>query len=110
MDSPSKTEANGVAEGRKADGTFASGNQAARGNQGRKAAAEFQKTLYESVTPESFKTVLAGLIEEAMNREPWAVKELLDRLLGKARQSIDVDGLPELLKETIELVRGPVQK
>jgi len=35
------------------------------------------------------------LLDEAANGEPWAIKELADRLDGKARQDVGVDGKME---------------
>ncbi len=48
--------------------------------------------LAESVTAEDIRAVLTVLVEKAKAGEPWAVKEFLDRTLGKADQRLEVTG------------------
>ncbi len=40
--------------------------------------------LAETITAEDIRAVLNVLLDRAKAAEPWAVKELLDRCLGKA--------------------------
>ncbi len=42
--------------------------------------------LAESVTDEQIKAVIKTLVAKAMAGEPWAIKEILDRTLGKPVQ------------------------
>ena len=103
MDNPSTN-------GRKLDGTFANGNPGGPGNPHARMTAKFRSMLYECVKDQDFRDIVAALLTSAKAGESWAVSEFFDRVLGKSRQNIDIDNLPESLREIIELVRGPVQK
>ena len=48
--------------------------------------------LAETVTEADVREVIAQLLEKAKGGEPWAVKEFLDRTLGKADQRLEVTG------------------
>ncbi|MCZ6756594.1 MAG: hypothetical protein O7E49_14895 [Gemmatimonadetes bacterium] len=48
--------------------------------------------LAEGVTAEDIRAVLTVLVEKAKAGQPWAVKEFLDRTLGKADQRLEVMG------------------
>jgi len=77
--SPSPTDRNG----RDRKGRFAAGNQAAKGNPHQKATQRFRATLMETVKPADFRAVVRKLVAKAKAGEPWAVKELLDRTVGR---------------------------
>jgi len=42
--------------------------------------------------PEKLPQIVEGLVEAAVAREPWAVKEVVDRLDGKAVQFQEISG------------------
>lgn len=48
--------------------------------------------LAETVTAEDIRAVLSVLVEKAKAGQLWAIKELLDRTLGKAYQRLEVTG------------------
>ena len=48
--------------------------------------------LAETVTAEDIRAVLTVLVEKAKAGQPWAVKEFLDRTLGKYDQRLEVTG------------------
>jgi hypothetical protein len=52
----------------------------------------FRTLLLETVQDADLQAVVQKLVEEARAGAPWAVKELLDRLLGKAPQALALSG------------------
>ncbi len=48
--------------------------------------------LAETVTEADIREVITHLLEKAKSGEPWAVKEFLDRTLGKADKRLEVTG------------------
>ena len=77
--------------GRNGKGRFLPGNRAAVGHVDPNTLRlrAWRKVMLE-VEPEALRKVLAVLVAEAEAGEPWAVRELLDRTLGKAIQPIDM--------------------
>jgi hypothetical protein len=51
---------------------------------------EIRKQLIQD--PKKLRSIVEGLIEAADAREPWAVKEIMDRMDGKAIQSTELTG------------------
>ena len=91
IETPSPNGANG--DGRDACGRFVKGNRGGPGNPHAKAAGAWRSALTRVVLPSDVEAVLAVLVKRAKAGEPWAVRELLDRCLGKVRQSdVEVDG------------------
>ena len=76
--------------GRAAGGRFAGGNAGGPGNPHAQRVAKFRSVLLQNVTQADLKAVARMLVEKAKAREPWAVRELLDRVLGKAQANEDV--------------------
>lgn len=65
------------------------------GAKGRLFYDELRKVLVQN--PDRLRRVAEGLIQAAEDKEPWAVKELLDRMDGKAiqvQQLENSDGSP----------------
>ena len=60
---------------------------------------EIRKQLAQN--PEKKREVVEGLIEAAIAREPWAVKEIMDRMEGKAVQATEISG-----PDGAEIVKG----
>ena len=93
MNTPFANGGNGEAEhdGR---GRFLRGNQAARGRGNPNAARvnAWRSALAQTVTVEDIRAVLCVLVEKAKAGQPWAVKEFLDRTLGKADQRLELTG------------------
>ena len=73
------------------------GNQNAK--KGKIFADEIRKFLNQN--PQKKREIVEGLVEAAVAREPWAVKELIDRMDGKAVQATEISG-----PEGTELVKG----
>jgi len=64
------------------------------GNKNNAKAKIFYDALRKQLvqSPDKLEKVAEGLIEAAMAREPWAVKELMDRMDGKAIQFQEITG------------------
>jgi len=41
--------------------------------------------------PQKLEKIVEGLVESAMDQESWAVKEIMDRVDGKAHQSTSIE-------------------
>jgi len=91
MNSSDANGANGAAF-RDGAGRFVAGNPGGPGNPNAKATASWRKTLGEAVTPDDLADVLAVLVEQAKAGEPWAVRELLNRCLGKPSERHELAG------------------
>jgi hypothetical protein len=52
--------------------------------------------MVQSVTEEDMQTVMRTLVEAAKSGEPWAVKELLDRTLGRPVEADLIERLEAL--------------
>jgi hypothetical protein len=67
---------------------------APEGNQNNKKGKMFYDALRKVLIqePRKLTEVAEGLIEAAIAREPWAVKELMDRVDGKAIQFQEITG------------------
>jgi len=48
--------------------------------------------LAEAVTPDDITAVVTVLVQEAKAGQSWAVRELLNRTLGRTRQSVQIEG------------------
>jgi hypothetical protein len=70
--------------GRTARGRFAQGNLGGPGNPYAKRVADLRAALLESVTEQDIRAVARALVKRAKEGEIPAIRELLDRLLGKA--------------------------
>ena len=71
---------NGERDGR---GRFRKGNSGGPGNPNVTRLSQCRGALEAVVTPERMRTVFNQLLEAAERGESWAVRELLDRTLGK---------------------------
>ena len=104
-DTPIEPSTNGDnGKGRLPDGRFAKGNPGGPGSPYVRQLAAWRKAMAEAVTPEDIGAVVKALVEKAKTGEAWAVRELLDRTLGKATQPVDVD--PEEPPPPVELTTG----
>ena len=82
------------------NGRFTKGNQAAKGGNPHTAKMnQYRRLFFEVCKEEDMKDIIEALIITAKNGEQWAVKEALDRGLGKATQPIegDVNSINEIV-------------
>jgi hypothetical protein len=80
---PSQT---GVDGGRDAAGRFAKGNRASKGNVAARKAAQCRAKLFSVVTMKDFTEIVKQTVALAKAGQPWAVKLLLEYLLGQPVQ------------------------
>lgn len=101
MAEPSTNGANGRGSG----GRFAAGNAGGPGNPHAKRVAELRAVLLAAVTDRDLRAIVAKLVERAKAGELPAIRELLDRLLGKPLSGVavrpDPDGLTLAIVEEI---------
>ena len=78
-------------DGRDAAGRFAPGNPGGPGNPEARRVARFRRAFLKTVTPADVEAVIQVLIDHAKKGEPWAVREVLDRAIGKPAVSVTVE-------------------
>jgi hypothetical protein len=71
-------------EGRDQQGRFVPGCAPGPGNPYAGSVAACRKALIDAIKPDDIAAVVAKLLEAAKSGKPWAVREFLDRCLGKA--------------------------
>lgn len=88
------------------NGRFIAGNKAAKGNPYTRKAAAMRRALYNSVSAEDIRRIVATLKRQATAGNLKAITILLDRLLGSAGTGIDLmerlEKLDNLLNEQRE--------
>ncbi len=82
--------ANG-ANGRGPNGRFAKGNLGGPGNPHASRTARLRAMLLDNVTDDDFKTVVAKLVAMAKGGDLAAIRELLDRMMGKPKATIELE-------------------
>lgn len=78
-------------------GRFLPGNQMGKGNPTLRRVGLLRQMLLDTVTDDDFREVVTALVAKAKSGDLPAVKELLDRMLGKPAQAVavtDADGEP----------------
>lgn len=88
-------------------GRFASGNRGGPGNPHAKRVAVLRGALLDAVTDEDIHAVARALVAAAKTGEVAAIRELLDRCIGKAAEGADLLERIAALEAVIES-RGPV--
>ncbi len=88
------------------NGRFIAGNKAAKGNPYARKAAAMRRALYNSVSAEDIRRIVATLKRQAAAGNLKAITILLDRLLGSAGPGVDLmerlEKLDNLLNEQRE--------
>jgi hypothetical protein len=77
---------NGSTNGKDANGRFAAGNKLGKGNPLAGRAAKIRAILLKSVTKQDAKAIADKLIELSRGGDLAAIRELLDRTIGKPAQ------------------------
>ena len=83
-------------DGRDSRGRFAPGNTASRGNPHARRVAKLRSILLEAVTDDDFRAVARKLIELARSGDLKAIKELLDRTLGRPTEADLLERISQL--------------
>lgn len=68
------------------------------GNPHARAVAAWREALFNAITPADVEAVILILKAKACAGESWAVREFLDRVFGKASQTVDLTSSQGLLK------------
>ena len=77
--------------GRDDQGRFTVGNAGGPGNPNAAAVGAWRSTLARSVTPDDLQDVIGQLLKQAKDGEPWAIRELLNRCLGRPSQAVSIE-------------------
>jgi hypothetical protein len=88
---------NGSNAGRGPGRAFAKGNPGGPGNPFARAVNQLRAKLYAVVSEADLEEVVKALLTKAKAGEVPAVKELLDRLIGKPPQAIQLSGGEEAI-------------
>ena len=85
--SPSPNGANG----RDPRGRFATGNRGGSGNPYAKRTAALRGLLLDCVTDRDLRAILAAIVKKAKGGDLAAAREILDRLIGKPKSTIEIE-------------------
>ncbi len=85
-----------AAGGRDKRGRFGPGNPGGPGNPFAAAAGRWRAALVASITEEDLVAVVRALVNAAKRGESWAVRELMDRTLGKPVEADLIERLERL--------------
>jgi hypothetical protein len=77
--------------GRGAAGRFAAGNPGGPGNPHARRVAAMRAILLEAVTDDDLRAIVAKLVAMAKDGDLAAIRELLDRTLGKSPPAVALD-------------------
>ncbi len=84
-------------------GRFVKGNAGGPGNPHNAAIARLRKALHAAVTEEDIEQVISVLVAKAKEGSLPAIRELLDRTIGKATDANIAERLDELERIAAEL-------
>jgi hypothetical protein len=90
--------------GRAINGQFAAGNAGGPGNPRNRQTAALRALLLDAVTFDDLRAVVAKLVEMAKAGDLAAIRELLDRTLGKSIADVNVDIEPPQTIRIIERI------
>ena len=88
--------------GREPGGRFAKGNPGGPGNPHARRTAEIRATLIDAVSDADLVAMIHTLIAQAKAGDVAAAREVLDRVLGKAKVSVAIEGPPEPTAEELQ--------
>jgi hypothetical protein len=95
--SPSPNGANGArGADRGPGGRFAAGNSGGPGNPHAQHVGRLRSALLSAITPQDMEAIVARLVELAKAGEMPAIRELLDRVLGKPVEADLIERLEAL--------------
>jgi len=90
IDSPSPNGSNG----RDSNGRFTKGNRGGPGNPYARRVADFRRVLLEAVSDQDLHDIARTLVEKGKAGDVMAAREVLDRMLGKAKTTLAVEVEP----------------
>jgi hypothetical protein len=83
------------------------------GNQNAKKGKLFYNQLRVALVQEDsrkLRTIAQKLVDAAEQGEPWAIKEVIDRVDGKAVQATEISGLDGGILETLNTINIVLKK
>jgi hypothetical protein len=83
------------------------------GNQNAKKGKLFYSQLRKALVQEDsrrLRTIADKLVKSAEDGEPWAIKEIMDRVDGKAVQATEISGLDGGILETLNTINIVLKK
>jgi hypothetical protein len=92
---PSKRASNG----RDTAGRFAPGNRIAKGNPVARQQHEIRREMINAVSVADLRAIIRALVSKAKQGDVPAAREILDRLIGKPKQAVDVATEGPLIRE-----------
>jgi hypothetical protein len=96
--------------GRRADGRFAVGNKAGKGNPHAWKVHKLRSMLLKSVTEADIRAAAKKLVELARGGDLAAIRELLDRTTGKAPPTLEILDREEESEVTNESIRRQIDR
>lgn len=73
-------------DGRGANGQFAKGNRAGKGNPLNRRAQKLRSAYLRAVTPADMRAIVTAIVNAAKSGDVVAAREVCDRVLGRAVQ------------------------
>ncbi len=89
------------ANGRGAGGRFTKGNPGGPGNPYVRRVANIRSVLMSAVSDDDLRAIVSTLVEKAKAGDVMAAREVLDRMLGKAKVTVAVEPEPQRTPEEI---------
>ena len=102
MNTPSANGSNG----RGAGGRFAVGNAGGPGNPHGRRVAQLRAVLLDAVSDDDLQAIVTKLVEMAKGGDLRAMKEVLDRTLGKPQEADFIERL-EAIEASLAAGGGP---
>ena len=87
--------------GRDSDGRFTRGNRGGPGNPYARRVSDFRNVLMEAVTDDDLYEIARSLVEKGKAGDVMAAREVLDRLMGKAKATLAIENEPERSEEEL---------
>ncbi len=89
------------ANGRGAGGRFTKGNPGGPGNPHARQVAAIRSVLMSAVSDDDLRAIVSTLVEKAKAGDVMAAREVLDRLLGKAKVAVAIEPDPQRTPDEI---------
>lgn len=99
--SPSPNAPNGD---RDASGRFKKGNSGGPGNPYARRTSELRTLLLDTVSPDDLRAIVTKLVEQARNGDVVAIREVLNRVVGKPHGALEPEKL-EYVETRLELAQ-----
>ena len=101
MESSQSTPSTNGSNGRDSQGRFLPGNAGGPGNPHAAAVGKWRSALARAVTPEDLEEAIRAMVDLAKAGESWAVRELLNRCLGRPAQTVALEGGDQIWRKMV---------